>query len=558
MNRNIGDIFRYYHLEQVRCMRIDNIYVVWLQIPIYHRIVHGEFYGDYRINMSYNMKHIIACHKLNPPKPRKYASIYERDIYTEIFDDACFYGNIRLFKYAMERLPNWVDYIRFGWAGMSNVYTYILDMLARSLTREELTIILRFDIENNIQYFSPKQLKWLVRHTEPAGNFTFFLDCVRMNCNKPLDDFIRDRLRVIKWLVKRNYFNSISDPFRYSLTITRIINSRPNINIRKIRLNHVLRHDRILYNVNNLYEDTPPPDYQQRIADCNTHHWIGAFHDHLNIRRLKDDTTKFTGYFTVEIEESDLKWMRRAFQTGRITGHFPHDEDLREELERAAKKYNGTGARVLAQICDYKRCIDTCYTVKDILGEGRFVRSERVSLKYGAYGAGPYYDMREVLISMVTTREGHICFTDTDTTCNLYFLPWMKILPEKEFRVFVYNNRITAISQQNLYSVNKWLVGMSKVQIRDLVTCIQLYFYWHIVYKMQYFGNYVMDLAITEEEFQFYRQPNPIYFIEPNSFGAEYAAGSALFHWHHDDHIIRRAHTSRDDPEYVEFRYVYQ
>ena len=32
-------------------------------------------------------------------------------------------------------------------------------------------------------------------------------------------------------------------------------------------------------------------------------------------------------------------------------------------------------------------------------------------------------------------------------------MEWIDILPEYEFRVFIFQNKITAISQQNLYSL---------------------------------------------------------------------------------------------------------
>lgn len=38
---------------------------------------------------------------------------------------------------------------------------------------------------------------------------------------------------------------------------------------------------------------------------------------------------------------------------------------------------------------------------------------------------------------------------------DIYLLPWVDIQPVNEFRVFVCNNKITAISQQNLHYMMK-------------------------------------------------------------------------------------------------------
>jgi hypothetical protein len=55
-------------------------------------------------------------------------------------------------------------------------------------------------------------------------------------------------------------------------------------------------------------------------------------------------------------------------------------------------------------------------------------------------------------------------------------------------------------------------------------------------------SNYSIDLAIINGE---------VYFIELNCFGKEYAAGSALFHWLLDEHILY----GKMGPDYVDFRY---
>lgn len=121
---------------------------------------------------------------------------------------------------------------------------------------------------------------------------------------------------------------------------------------------------------------------------------------------------------------------------------------------------------------------------------------------------------------MCTVLFSHKCFKEDDENCTIYLLPWLEMDYDKEFRVFVYNNEITALSAQHLYSVNEWLTKMTKKEQEQLVNKIIKYHREHIKDNMIYMKDYVMDLA---------------YFIEANSFGSNYASGSALFHWL-DDH----------------------
>ena len=59
---------------------------------------------------------------------------------------------------------------------------------------------------------------------------------------------------------------------------------------------------------------------------------------------------------------------------------------------------------------------------------------------------------------------------------------------------------------------------------------------------MNFMKNYVMDLALI------YSEEKP-YFIEPNEYGANYGAGSALFHWIVDEKRLQ-------DSDIIQFRYV--
>ena len=278
--------------------------------------------------------------------------------------------------------------------------------------------------------------------------------------------------------------------------------------IRRYSVDDVLTNDGKLFNTNNHYNDEgldPPDDYTSKINQGNTCNWIELFH--------KDN------YQMLTLDAVDLCWMKKASQIGAHTGKFSHLFD--DELEATCKKY------------------------KDMVPKGKwFIRTERVSLKFGQYGCGPYDDIEKILKSLVSSRIGHECFKADDTECRLYFMQWKDINPDKEFRIFVFNNSITAISTQNLYSVNDWLNSLNDNEIKDIVYKILTFFDENIKDKMSYMINYTMDLALIEPD-------DTPYFIEPNSFGKYYAAGSALFQWVIDHDILH-------DDSTIEFRYTFE
>jgi hypothetical protein len=277
-----------------------------------------------------------------------------------------------------------------------------------------------------------------------------------------------------------------------------------NIIIKKFESDFVLKNEDILFNVNNCFNNTNtarPLDYFEQIDKGNTKNWIDKFHANK--------------YKKLTLKGSDLVWIKEAYYTiGQFTLRFPHF--YIPELENTIKTI-------------------------DFPNGYYFVRTEKVSLKYGMHGVGPYTTLKKIIESMVTTVEGHTCFNPNDLECNIYLMNWVSIDTEKEFRVFVNNNMITAISTQHYYSPNKWLNSLSNEEIKDIIYGLLKYFEEHVKEKLSFMQNYTMDIALTD---------NGWYFIEPNSFGCNYAAGSALFHWILD-------HEKLHDSTCIEFRYAY-
>jgi hypothetical protein len=81
--------------------------------------------------------------------------------------------------------------------------------------------------------------------------------------------------------------------------------------------------------------------------------------------------------------------------------------------------------------------------------------------------------------------------------------------------------------------------------IKENLNILVNYFYQEISHKITWISNYTFDFAIIDSK---------PYLIELNSFGKEYAAGSALYHWELDEKILYNDFS--DGNLTIEFRYT--
>mgnify|MGYP003565053612 FL=1 len=250
------------------------------------------------------------------------------------------------------------------------------------------------------------------------------------------------------------------------------------------------------YNTNNHYEKKPD-NYDEYISLFDTKYWIDKIHS----------------YQKITIQKKDISWLYECLEYGNLYRKFL--SNYLEELD------------------------DLIYQYPQLKKDNYFVRTDKTSLKSGIYGIGPYTNLKDIIISMTTTRFGHHAFNKTDSEINLYLLKYKKIDMDKEFRVFVVDNKISLISQQNIYKKNNYL---PTINIEDFINHLDDYFNQSIKNKLLDYKNYIMDIVYLEDTHEFY-------FIEINPFGKEYTSGSGCFHWINDNDIIY-------DTNNITFRYV--
>jgi len=291
--------------------------------------------------------------------------------------------------------------------------------------------------------------------------------------------------------------------------------SNYNYKIKPINLDDVVKYDKAKYNSNNHWiNDIRPDDYEQVLLQTNTSKWIDLFKP--GTKRIKI------------INQTWIEWFKKANEISCQTGRFT--KLYEDEIQIISNELNNMYPNVFNNRGGY------------------FVRVNNVSLKYGEHKEGPYYSFKQILESSLSCIKGHSPIKENTTELIIYFLDWVKIDPCYEFRVFVFENKITAISQQNLYSIlfeeYDNCLDKFELKIKLKLDMIVDYFYSVMTYKIDWINCYTFDISIVNS--------NP-YFIELNSFGKEYAAGSALFHWLLDENILYNRFETNN---VIEFRYT--
>lgn len=286
-----------------------------------------------------------------------------------------------------------------------------------------------------------------------------------------------------------------------------------NINIKPIELDDIVKYHKEKYNSNNHWENGIfPSDYDEILSKSDTDKWIKFFKPECNI---------------IEINNVEhIKLLKEFNKVCGITGNF--SKLFTDELEQILNDLSLLDDKLINELLVGN-------------GKGYFVRVNNVSLKHGFYGVGPYNNLKNILISTVSSMSGHSPINDSTDKLLIYLIDWVEIPETDEFRVFVFENKITAISQQNLYKRNG-LHLMNNLELKTKIDIIINYFNDTISKKINWISNYSYDFAIINDK---------PYFIEMNSFGKEYAAGSALFHWILDENILYNKSNNN-----IEFRYT--
>merc|ERR1712232_269112 len=90
--------------------------------------------------------------------------------------------------------------------------------------------------------------------------------------------------------------------------------------------------------------------------------------------------------------------------------------------------------------------------------DGWFVRTSACSTKDSQDdgGAGPHHSLEDALLALFASERVHVSMKDYAKNVNVYLVPFdPDVAVDRELRVFVYKNRVTAISQYDVFSTSR-------------------------------------------------------------------------------------------------------
>ena len=240
------------------------------------------------------------------------------------------------------------------------------------------------------------------------------------------------------------------------------------------------------FNNNNIWVNNKRPEnYTKNNNRYQTKNWIDSF---LNYTKISFEN--FTW----------LKEMRKIYMlTNKISTNY--NDEIREFIQTLNDQY------------------------KNIFDNRKYhIRTDHHSLKSSKFGLIFYDNFYDIIISLITCSETHVGFLLKDQIINLYFIDWIQIDKFKEFRVFIKDYNIMAISQQYIYEPNKWFQNKSIPFMTEKMNKIINYFDKNI-------KNKLMNISISDTSLDIAFVNDKLYMIELNPFGKEYSSGSALFNW---------------------------
>ena len=169
-----------------------------------------------------------------------------------------------------------------------------------------------------------------------------------------------------------------------------------------------------------------------------------------------------------------------------------------------------------------------------LLAKGWFVKGQLFSMKYTPLNRGPYRNLEDILFAISWYHREHSEVLDRDgDSLEIYLIPWVQIDMNLEFRVFVYNSKLTAIGMVMWMLPNNYLNNMSDSRIKKKIRVLIDYCNNHVIPSLEKcdIQNAVLDIALINGG----TQP---YFIEVNMWGPENATNSGVFWWYKDKNIL--------------------
>jgi hypothetical protein len=173
-----------------------------------------------------------------------------------------------------------------------------------------------------------------------------------------------------------------------------------------------------------------------------------------------------------------------------------------------------------------------------------FIKLGSVSPKDLYNGVGKYIKFNnsvDIINTIIySNRTWNTLMNNIKNDNYLLLSEWIDIPSELEFRCFIYKDKLRAISQygdniniNNYNCIDKYNNNDKRINLyNDIIK-----FYNNIKFNIPY-NDCIMDIIIIDDNKSNSLLKLGIFIIEFNCFGAETPAGSGLFNWISDSHIL--------------------
>ncbi|KAJ3034261.1 hypothetical protein HK097_004567, partial [Rhizophlyctis rosea] len=159
-----------------------------------------------------------------------------------------------------------------------------------------------------------------------------------------------------------------------------------------------------------------------------------------------------------------------------------------------------------------------------------FARLNECNMKRNTGGAPiPFYNGLEILRAIIEDQRDYLWLKAHITSTTLYLSDWDDTIDmNNEFRVFVYQGKVTGISQYRWadYFLAEW--NKDQDSMRKVGNDVLEFVEGKLIPALD--GGekvtFVTDVVLVG---------NQTWMIEINKFGGETGCGSALFHWKRDE-----------------------
>lgn len=277
-------------------------------------------------------------------------------------------------------------------------------------------------------------------------------------------------------------------------------------------------------NNNNLHEYSP---YLLNIIDQSWWHTLTDYCKELIIRKTNGNFV-LNNVKTPHVFQFDNKdkFLKTIYQS------YIDSFDYHLWYPYVSKYINAKMIKMDKELLLNKQYDQLLKNINDILDGDYFVRMSSTSGKNEKY-VRPFNKATDIIHHITNVKLFMDQEFKRDKDSYLILIPWKEIDIRYEFRLFVVNGKLTAVSQQSIQ-----LFQYSSEELKDIEYALN-----HI--------NFIKDCCEFTNTFiaDVYVQDKICYLIELNPFGAHCGAGSGLFNWITDYNVLHGI-------EPAEFRYL--